>query len=87
MQISKPLAGEEFRLPGHVVSGIEVLGHAAHQAHLGIVDEGVKQANGIGSSAHTSHQNIGQPPQSLQTLGASLLTDHGLKGAINGQSR
>ena len=80
-------AGSAAGEAGGVLVGIEAAagGLDTHQAHVGIVQEGVEQAHGVGPAADRGDGDGGEAALGGQHLGAGFGADDGLEVAHHGR--
>lgn len=78
---------------GRVLAGLDAVpgGLEADQADVGVRDEGVEEADGVGAAADAGRDGVGQPAGALQDLAAGLdaddpveVADHGGEGVRAG---
>ncbi len=79
MQHPRAALGQRRRVApgGHPLAA----GLQADQAHLGVVEEGVEDADRVGAATHARRDGVGQPAGDLQHLGAGLHPDHSVEVA------
>ena len=78
---------------GRVLAGLDAVagGLAADEAYVGVRDEGVEEADGVGAAADAGDGGVGQAAGALQDLAAGLdaddaveVADHGREGVRSG---
>ncbi len=62
---------------GHPLAG----GLHTHEAHGGVLHEGMEEAHGVGAAAHAGHQHVRQAAEGLLALRLGFLADAGVEVA------